>query len=159
MLLGELLVEQGLATTGEIKNALARQERYGGRIGGHLIDMGVLTKEMLEAALRRQYEQAVAILAREDLLARSRRRHGDEHPQTHRQRSQLASVLITGGRLTEALDLAQKAFAGLAKTPGPEHLWTKQAEQVVADAAAAIEGLKFRPRYENPAGATAPYRP
>jgi hypothetical protein len=40
MLLGELLVEQGLATTGEIKNALARQERYGGRIGEHLIDMG-----------------------------------------------------------------------------------------------------------------------
>lgn len=98
MLLGELLVTQGLATAGEIKNALALQERYGGRIGEHLIDMGVLTKDMLEAALRRQYEQAVAILAREDLLGRSLRRYGEDHPQTHRQRSQLASVLIAGGR-------------------------------------------------------------
>jgi len=156
MLLGELLVAQGLATAGEVRNALARQERYGGRIGEHLIDMGVLTKEMLEAALRRQYEQAMAILAREDLLARSRRRHGDDHPQTHRQRSQLASVLITGSHLTEALVHAQRAVVGLAGTLGPEHLWTKQAEQVVADAAAAIEGLKFHSEYENRTIAPAP---
>jgi hypothetical protein len=142
MLLGELLVAQGLATTGEIKNALALQERYGGRVGDHLIDMGVLSKETLEAALRRQYEQAVAILAREDLLARSLRHHGNDHPQTHRQRSQLASVLITVGRRAEALDLAQRAFAGLAKTVGPEHPWTKQAERVVTDAAMTIEEPK-----------------
>jgi len=155
MLLGELPVAQGLATAGEVKNALARQERYGGRIGEHLIDMGVLTKEMLEAALRRQYEQAVAILAREDLLARSRRRHGDDHPQTHWQRSQLASVLITGGRLTEALHLAQRAFAGLAKTLGPEHLWTKEAGRVIAEAATAIEGHTFHSALGDPAAVAA----
>jgi hypothetical protein len=146
MLLGELLVAQGLATAGEVKNALARQERYGGRIGEHLIDMGVLTKEVLEAALRRQYEQAVAILAREDLLARSLRHHGNDHPQTHRQRSQLASVLITVGRRAEALDLAQRAFASLAKILGPEHPWTKQAEQVMTDAATAVEAPKITTR-------------
>ena len=155
MLLGELLVAQGLATTGEIKHALARQERYGGRIGEHLIDMGVLTKEMLEAALRRQYEQALAILAREDLLARSLRRHGSDHPQTHRQRAQLASVLIVGGRLTEALDLAHNAAAGLANIFGPEHPWTKEAEQLAADAAAALKSLEFRSRYESRTVATA----
>jgi len=155
MLLGELLVVQGLATARDVNNALARQERYGGRMGDHLIDMGVLTKEMLETALRQQYEQAVAILAREDLLTRSMRRHGDNHPQTHRQRTQLASVMISGGHLTEALQLARRALAGLAKTLGPEHPWTAEAERVAAAAEAASENVHLHSRNGSRAAALA----
>ena len=118
MLLGELLVAQKLATVGDVKNALARQERYGGRVGQHLIDMGVITKDVLEAALRKQYEVVMAIMAREDLLKRSIARFGNDNPQTYRQRSLLASVLITVGRLTEAdirrLNIALAFVMGLA---------------------------------------------
>ena len=52
MLLGELLVAQGLASNAEIKTALACQELFGGRIGEHLIALGIITKETLQSALR-----------------------------------------------------------------------------------------------------------
>jgi hypothetical protein len=142
MLLGELLVAQKLATAGDVNNALARQERYGGRVGDHLIDMGVITKEILESALRSQYQLVMAILAREDLLKRSIARFGSDHPQTYRQCSLLASVLIAAGRLTEALELARRASAGQERLLGAEHPWTEEAAQVMADIETAIEALE-----------------
>ncbi len=138
MRLGELLVREGLATPADIKNALALQEHFGGRVGNHLVDLGVITREMLETALRRQYEQAMAVLAREDLLARAERRHGPDHPQTHRQRCQLARALTAAGRLDDALQFAQRAYEGHLNALGYEHYWTINSEQTVAEALAAL---------------------
>jgi hypothetical protein len=139
MLLGELLVAQGLARSTDIETALARQERRGGRIGENLIALGIITRDMLEAALREQYEQVKAILGAEDLLAKSKRRNGSDHPRTDRRRCQLAGALIAAGRLTEGLNLAQTALAGHEKALGSQHAWTKASAQTVADAIAALE--------------------
>ncbi|MFZ2006654.1 MAG: hypothetical protein WAV02_16330, partial [Stellaceae bacterium] len=84
MLLGELLVLQGLASEQDIKVALSRQERLGGRIGENLVALGIIDRDTLKDALRKQYDNAKAILAREDLLQRALRRFGDDHPQTDR---------------------------------------------------------------------------
>lgn len=138
MLLGELLVREGLASPADIKNALALQEHFGGRIGNHLVDLGIISREPLEAALRRQYERAMAVLAREDLLARAERRHGPDHPRTHRQRCLLAQALIAAGRLDDALALAQRAYEGHLDALGYEHYWTIDSEQTVVEAAAAL---------------------
>src|SRR5580693_4179824 len=104
MLLGELLIEKGLATPDEIRIALSRQQRRGGRIGENLIALGIVSRETIDAALREQYARASEILAREDLLARAKQRFGDDHPQTHRWRCQLAGSLTAAGRAVEALE-------------------------------------------------------
>lgn len=138
MRLGELLVSRGLATEDDVRLALSRQERRGGRIGENLIALGVITRDALDAALKEQYNRVKAILAREDLLARSLRRFGPDHPQTDRQRCQLAFALIAGGRPAEGLKLAQAALARHEKALGTEHFWTIDAAQAVADALAAL---------------------
>ncbi|HML09464.1 MAG TPA: hypothetical protein VK432_01295, partial [Stellaceae bacterium] len=124
MLLGDLLVSQGLASEDQIKLALARQERFGGRLGDNLVALRVVTREGLEAALRLQYERAKAILAREDLLVRARHRFGPDHPETNRQRCLLAAALIAGGRPAEGLEFARTALAGHETALGTEHYWT-----------------------------------
>jgi hypothetical protein len=145
MLLGELLVSQGLASEQDIRLALSRQERLGGRIGENLIALGIIDRETIKAALDAQYEQAKAILAREDMLRRTTQRFGVDHPQTDRQRCVLAFALIAGWRPGEALEVAQRALAGHEKALGTEHHWTIDAEQAVANARAALA-----PKPENP---------
>jgi hypothetical protein len=138
MLLGELLVANGLATPDEIRLALLRQQKQGGRIGENLIALGVISRDTLNAALNEQYARVREILAREDLLARARRRFGDDHPQTHRQRCQLAQSLIAAGRPAQALELAKVALAGHEKALGDEHYWTIDSAQAVSDALAVL---------------------
>ncbi|HXO03370.1 MAG TPA: hypothetical protein VN900_15025 [Stellaceae bacterium] len=139
MLLGELLVAQGLASNAEIKTALACQELFGGRIGEHLIALGIITKETLQSALRKQYELAKGVLAAEDLLAKFERMYGSGHSLTNRQRIRLASALSAAGRLAEALSLAQTALAGHDGAFGSEHPWTREAAEAMADLLAAQE--------------------
>lgn len=152
MLLGELLVSQGLATTADVKTALAVQELHGGRVGEHLIAMGAITREDLETALRRQYELAMVVLAREDLLSRAEKRHGADDPRTHRQRCQLARALTAAGRLGEAVEMAQRAYEGHLSALGNEHYWSIDSEQTLTEAVAAVKAAAS-PR-EGPAVAT-----
>jgi hypothetical protein len=139
MLLGDLLLARGLVTNADVEAALARQEKFGGRIGENLIALGVLTRKTLDGALREQYELARAILAGEDSLAKSKRINGTSHPKTNRQRCRLVGALIAAGHPVEALSLAQTALAGHQEALGGDHPWTKDSAQAVADAAAAIE--------------------
>jgi hypothetical protein len=142
MLLGELLVSRGLATPDQIRIALSRQERKGGRIGDNLIELGIITRVILEAALREQYARAMQILAREDLLARAERRFGRDHPQAYHQRCRLAAALVAGGKAEDALNHAERGFAGLTATLGAEHAWTAECAETLAAAsgAAALPG-------------------
>jgi hypothetical protein len=139
MLLGDLLVAQGLATSADIELALRRQEDFGGRIGENLIAMGIITRKALDAALQMQYQLASALIAAEDLLARAERNSGMHHPLTYRHRSRLASALAACGRHAEALHHAQTALAGLEDSLGDEHAWTQDAAQAVVEALAALE--------------------
>jgi len=139
MLLGELLVEQGLVTHEDIQAALQRQEQYGGRIGENLVALGTISKDALDGALRRQYEMATAILTAEDLLARAERNNGGDHPLTHRHRARLARALNAAGRPLDALKLAMPARAALEASLGRGHRWTADATLVVADARKALE--------------------
>jgi len=145
MQLGELLVARNLITRGDLSVALARQEATGGRIGDNLIAMGLISKRNLDEALRAQYALAKAILDAEDLLAKSKRILGNSDPKTNRIRCRLASELIAGGRPGEALSVAQTAQSRLLQRLGPEHQWTKEAVQAVADATAAVEGAAATP--------------
>lgn len=145
MLLGELLVSQGLVREQDIEIALSRQERLGGRIGENLVALGIIDRETLNAALRKQYDIAKAILAREDLLQRALRRFGDVHPQTDRQRCQLAFALIAGGRASEGFGLAQRALTGHERALGTEHYWSIDSAQAVVDALAALESKAKKP--------------
>ncbi len=52
--LGELLVEYGLITTNQLKDALKRQAQVGGQIGSILIEMGFITTDELLDFLSRQ---------------------------------------------------------------------------------------------------------
>jgi hypothetical protein len=133
MRLGELLVAQGLVTSADVKLALRRQEVFGGRIGENLIAMRVITAELVEAVLRRQHELATAILTAEDLLTRSVRVNGSDHPRTNQRRLRLSAALVACGRLDEALSLAQTALSGHRTRLGRQHPWTKEAAKAVAD--------------------------
>lgn len=52
--LGELLVEGGLITTGQLQEALRYQKAAGGRMGSNLVAMGVITEDSLMDFLARQ---------------------------------------------------------------------------------------------------------
>jgi len=152
MLLGELLVAEGLATETEIGTALALQERYGGRIGEHLIDIGAITRATLDAALRKQYEMARAIVIAEDRLDKALRRYGAGDPQVERLRYRVAAAFAGAGQFAEALPLAQTALDSHARTLGPAHPWTRDAAQLVADASERLAAIAA------PAGVPAPAR-
>lgn len=47
MKIGELIVEQGLASERDIERALEHQETYGGRLGDNLVELGIVTQEQL----------------------------------------------------------------------------------------------------------------
>jgi hypothetical protein len=53
-LLGDLLVGKGLITNAQLENALATQQREGGRLGEILVTDGALTLTELEEALIEQ---------------------------------------------------------------------------------------------------------
>jgi hypothetical protein len=134
MFLGELLVAQGLATPDEIRIALLRQQRKGGRIGDNLVELGIITRETLNVALREQYTRAMEVIAREDLLAHTERRFGSEHPQTNHQRCRLAAALVVGGQTADARKHAERGFTGLKATLGDEHAWTAECAVTLAAA-------------------------
>lgn len=52
--LGELLVQAGAVTGEQVQAALARQQRHGGRLGSHLVEMGYLSETALALTLSRQ---------------------------------------------------------------------------------------------------------
>lgn len=54
-LLGDLLIEKGLITNSQLENALATQQREGGRLGEILVGDGALTLTELMAALSEQH--------------------------------------------------------------------------------------------------------
>ncbi|MBN8793584.1 MAG: Flp pilus assembly complex ATPase component TadA [Stenotrophomonas nitritireducens] len=52
--LGEILVERGIVSNGDVGKALAFQEQYGGRIGSVLVRLGALSEESLLPVLSEQ---------------------------------------------------------------------------------------------------------
>lgn len=52
--LGEILLEAGVIDKFQLKSALAEQNKWGGRLGNHLVQMGILTEELLVKALSKQ---------------------------------------------------------------------------------------------------------
>lgn len=49
--LGDLLVEEGLIDKFQLQAALAEQKKWGGRLGKHLVDLGILPEETLVKVL------------------------------------------------------------------------------------------------------------
>lgn len=49
--LGDLLVEEGLIDRYQLQSALAEQRKWGGRLGKHLLDLGVIGEDVLIKAL------------------------------------------------------------------------------------------------------------
>ena len=49
--LGDLLLEEGLIDKFQLQAALAEQKKWGGRLGKHLIDLGILSEEVLVKVL------------------------------------------------------------------------------------------------------------
>ncbi len=59
----EILLQQGVASEDEIRDALEYQREHGGRIGSHLIRLGSVTEEQLLRALARQFECESVLLS------------------------------------------------------------------------------------------------
>ncbi len=68
--LGELLVEEGRVTPLELQEALRAQRIFGGSLGSHLLQLGVISEEELAAALERIH--GLPSVGRGELLAASR---------------------------------------------------------------------------------------
>lgn len=49
--LGDLLLEEGLIDKFQLQSALSEQKKWGGRLGKHLIDLGILSEEVLVKVL------------------------------------------------------------------------------------------------------------
>ncbi|HTZ38411.1 MAG TPA: tetratricopeptide repeat protein [Stellaceae bacterium] len=138
MRLGELLIGQGIATPADIETALKRQKREGGRLGTHLIAMGVLNVEQLLTMLRGQHEVNVAIDLCEQALQRLLTVCGPNHPNTYRARYNLARAFLAAGRQGDAREHAEWALAGHMTLLGREHTWTREAAQFVSDVGRAV---------------------
>ncbi len=52
--IGEMLIEENLVTEEQLERALKKQKEKGGRLGSHLIDMGLISPEVLLSLLSRQ---------------------------------------------------------------------------------------------------------
>ena len=50
--LGDILIASGLATEGEVEEALEHQKRHGGRLGDSLVSLGIVTNESLEQVIQ-----------------------------------------------------------------------------------------------------------
>jgi hypothetical protein len=130
MLLGELLVMHGLATTAQVKAALRKQRTDGGHIGAHLIDMGVLTAHQLYEVLQEQTLARTSLPFCEHLVSRMAATFGADHPTTSEMRCKLARALITNGRFDEALKESQAAYESLQARYGSDHPLTIEAARV-----------------------------
>ena len=53
--LGQLLVEQGMLTSSELEQALARQQESGKRLGETIVELGFVSGPELATALAAQY--------------------------------------------------------------------------------------------------------
>ncbi|MGI5864035.1 MAG: hypothetical protein ACOX6T_18540 [Myxococcales bacterium] len=52
--LGEILVRAQVITSAQLQTALAEQQKWGGRLGRHLVDLGFLDERTMSLALSRQ---------------------------------------------------------------------------------------------------------
>lgn len=138
MLLGEMLVVRGLATPTEIETALERQQREGGRLGAHLIAMGVLTSEELFRLLEQQEQVRVTLPFCERTLERWEAEFGALHPSTGRVRCNLARVLLADGRASDALAMSQAAHEMHLQLLGREHPWTRKSAEILEACQAAV---------------------
>ena len=64
----EILLQQGVASEDEIREALEYQREHGGRIGSHLIRLGFVTEEQLLRALARQFDCESVVLSQVEIL-------------------------------------------------------------------------------------------
>ncbi|MBV9554032.1 MAG: hypothetical protein JO032_14725 [Alphaproteobacteria bacterium] len=127
MRLGDLLVARGLATPTKVYQALQRQRAQGGRIGTHLVAMGVLSPKALMTVVSDQRDIGSAVDLCEHALTRLRTSYGDDNPQTNRARYTLSRALFAAGQPNEAAGHAEAALAALSNALGWEHQWTKDA--------------------------------
>jgi hypothetical protein len=142
MRFGELLIGQGLATPEQVAMAVERQRRDGGRLGTHLIAMGVLTIDQLLTILRGQQQADAALGLCERTLHRSTLTYGDDHQNTYRAQYNLGRALLAAGRAAESVCHAETARRGPATALGADHAWTREASHLVATArhVAALAG-------------------
>lgn len=136
--LGDMLVGRGLLAPDDIEEALRRQRTQGGRLGANLVALGMLTSEQLRVLLQDQRDLETALPLCRRALARLEQTAGPKHPNTSRARSNMARVLVAGGRAPEALPMAEAAFAIQRETLGLSHPWSRDTLQVIADARDAV---------------------
>jgi hypothetical protein len=142
MRLGDLLIGQGLATPEEIAAGLERQNSDGGRLGTHLVAMGVLTVDQLVAVLRGQQQADAALGLCEHTLQRSELIYGHDHPNTHRAHYNLGRALLATGRARDSVPHAETARFGHERTLGKDHAWAQEAAQLVANARHAASRIE-----------------
>jgi tetratricopeptide repeat protein len=142
MQFGELLIRQGLATPEQVATALDRQSSEGGRLGTHLVAMGVLTVDQLLTLLRGQQEADAALELCERTLQRTQLIYGPNHPNTHRAQYNLGRALLAAGRPAEAAPHAEAARVGLEKALGNDHTWTLESAQLLATAHHVVSRVK-----------------
>ncbi len=138
MRLGEMAVSRGLATAAEIDTALHHQQAEGGRLGSHLIAMGVLTSDQLFSLLREQHEIQVTLPFCETSVSRWEKEFGTDHPSTGRMRCNLARVLLAAGRPADALTQGRAALAAHKTVLGSGHPWTIESARVTTEALNAL---------------------
>ncbi len=61
--LGDLLVKDGLIKESDLRTMLAQQKQHGGRLGEHLVRVGLCTEEQIAQALARQLNMPFADLS------------------------------------------------------------------------------------------------
>jgi hypothetical protein len=138
MRLGELLIGQGLITGEDVEAALQRQKQQGGRLGTHLVALGVITIDKLLNALRGQQEVDATLSMSARMFRRWHTLNGPEHPNTLRAHYSYARALLAAGRGADSLKQAEAALASIRKAVGEDHTWTDDALQLVADARHAV---------------------
>jgi len=65
--LDEILINEGLITEAQIKEALARQKKYGGKFGSHLLHHGYVDEAGLVRALAKQFSCDGVVLSKLDI--------------------------------------------------------------------------------------------
>src|SRR5579864_662155 len=142
MRLGEMLILQGLATPAEIAAALEHQERFGGRIGTHLIAMGVLTVDQLLGVLASQQASGSVVDLCLPAMEGLESEYGTNHPNSFRAHYNLARALLAVGKAADALPHAEAALEGQRHALGGEHPSTLEAAQLVIDVQRARDMMK-----------------
>jgi hypothetical protein len=138
MRLGEIVVGRGLAAQEDIDEALERQRVEGGRLGNHLVALGVLTVGQLLGILREQKDIEAMIELCEYAVAERTEKFGEAHESTSRARCRLARAYLQGGRPADALAQAKIAAHQYRAASGDDHATTQDAEDLVAEARQAL---------------------